>query len=565
MRPAVGSPPVGTERPNGRKPAGGNPNGRNRHARQPDRSARTERRLTVGVLVTLMAGSLLAHDLHRMMTQPLWRDEDWVAVTLRVPFDRILSLTSTTPVAFTALLRVTPHWSPSSLRVLPLAFTVAAVVPAWYLGREIDRYGWLTRVVLAAGVAFAPAMLVRHDLKQYTAEAFDALIVLWLLARLEAEWSRRRLVVLGAVLAASTLLSNGAMFLGPAVLACLAVVLVVRRDARRLGELAVVGVATLAFDLVVFLAVDRPADTPSLRAYWAAFYIPTSGGIADTFHFIHFRAGAELQSVGLGPSLVVVALVVVGMVTLVGTGFPALAMVVPAATVEQLVAAGAHRYPLWDPRTSTWFSVLVTVMALIGLTGATRAAWSLLRRHRSTVGISLGIAGMLAVVVVVVGLAGPYLQAARAAVDTTTPLEDVRGQVQTIQAEQRPGDVIVANTDAGFGLSIYWPAQPELVSDQARLETFRITYPPADRVVVAVTISTPAEINAVRTAVAVASTWPGARVWVVMSHWHPAERATMLATLQHYGTLGVPPGQHGLERVLLLTLHRPVGPPPVGG
>ena len=519
----------------------------------------------MAILVTLMAGSLLAHDLHRMMAQPLWRDEDWVAVTLRAPFDRILSLTSTTPVAFTALLRVTPHWSPSSLRLLPLAFTVAAVVPAWYLGREIDRNGWLTRVVLAAGVAFAPAMLVRHDLKQYTAEAFDALIVFWLLARLEAEWSRRRLVVLAATLAASTLLSNGAMFLGPAVLACLAFVLVVRRDARRLGELAVVGLATLTFDLLVFLAVDRPADTPSLRAYWTAFYIPTSDGIANAIHFIHFRAGAELQSVGLGPSLVVLALVVVGMVTLVRTGFPALAMVVPVTTVEQLVAAGAQRYPLWDPRTSTWFSVLLTVMALIGVTGATRAAWSLLRRHRTNAGFSLGLAGMLAVVLLVAGLAGPYLQAARTAVDTTTPLEDVHGQVQTIEAEQRPGDVIVANTDAGFGLSIYWPAQPQLVSNQARLETFRIAYPPADRVVVATTISTGAEVNAVRTAVAMAATVPGARVWVVMSHWHTAERATMIATLLEYGTLSVPPGQHGRERVLLLTLHQPAGPPPAAG
>ncbi len=449
-----------------------------RRQRRRSQSARTERHLTVAVLAVLMLGSLLAHDLHRMMTQPLWRDEDWVAVTLRVPFDRILSLTSTTPVLFTALLRVTPHWSPSSLRLLPLAFTVAAVVPAWYLGREIDRNGWLTRVVLATGVAFAPALLVRHDLKQYTAEAFAALIVLWLLARLEAEWSRRRLVVLGATLAASTLLSNGAMFLGPAVLVCLALVLIVRRDARRLGQLAVVGVATLAFDLVVFLVVDRPADTPSLQAYWTAFYIPTSDGIGNALHFIHFRAGAELQSVGLGPSLVVVALVVAGMVTLVRTGFPALALVAPATTVEQLLASGAHRYPLWDPRTSTWFSVLLTVMALIGVTGAARAAWSLLRRRRSTGGFYLGLAGMLAVVLLVASLAGPYLQAARVAVDTTTPLEDVHGQVQTIEAERRPGDVIVANTDAGFGLSIYWPAQPQLVSDQARLETFRITYPP---------------------------------------------------------------------------------------
>jgi hypothetical protein len=498
----------------------------------------------------------VAHDPHRMLTQPLWRDEDWVAVTLRAPFGRIFSLTSTTPILFTALLRVTPHWSPSSLRLLPLTFTVAAVVPAWYLGLEIDRHSWLTRIVLGTGVAMAPALLIRHDLKQYTAEAFAALVVLWLVARLETGWSRRRLIVLGAVLAASTLLSNGAMFLGPAVLSCIGVVVLARRQLRRLAEVAVVGTATLGVDLLVFVAIDRRADVPTLRTYWDAFYIPTSDGVANALHFVHLQAGAELQSVGLGPSLVVAALVVAGMATLVATGFPALALVVPATTVEQLTAAGVHRYPLWDPRTSTWFTVLVTVVALIGVTGAARLAWTLVHHRRTRPRVVLGLTLGVAVVVLGAGVARPTAHAARIAVDTTTPPEDVKSQVQVIEAERAPGDVVVSNADAGFGLGVYWPAQPEFVFRDARLETFRIAYPPADRVVVAETISTAAEIDAVRTAVAMAAATPRGRVWVVLSHWHVAERATMTAALIHYGTLTTPPGQRGPEPVQLLTLRR---------
>ncbi|HXW33926.1 MAG TPA: hypothetical protein VEJ87_05055 [Acidimicrobiales bacterium] len=512
-----------------------------------------------------MATSLVAHDLHRMLTQPLWRDEDWVALSLRAPFDKIVSLTATTPVLFTALLRVTPHWSPSSLRLLPLAFTVAAVVPAWYLGREIDRHSWLTRVALAAGVAFAPAMLARHDLKQYTAEAFDALVLLWLLARLEANWSRRNLVVLGAALGLSTLLSNGAMFLGPAVLICLAFVLILRRELHRLRDLAIVGAATLAFDFVVFVVIDRPADTPSLKAYWNAFYVPTSHGLANAIHFVHFRAGAELQSVGLGPSIVVGALILAGIVTLWRRGFPALALVVPVAAVEQLIAAGAHDYPLWDPRTSTWFTVMLTVYALIGLTGLARLARFAIGRWREGPNAAMAVKctalfAVLVLVGLVVGLAAPYVHAARAAVDTATPPEDVHGQVQTIEAQHRPGDVIVSNVDAGFGLGIYWPAQPEFVFHEARLNTFRIAYPPADRIVVATTISTAAEIQAVRTAVAMAAATPHGRVWLVLSHWHKPERATMVSTLREYGTLTTPPDQHGMELVHLLTLRRPVPP-----
>jgi hypothetical protein len=509
-----------------------------------------------------MAASVGAHDLHRMLTQPLWRDEDWVAVTLRAPFNHLFSLTSTTPPLFSALLWVTPHWSPSSLRLLPLAFTVVAIVPAWYLGRELEHDGWLTRVALAAAVAFAPAMLIRHDLKQYTAEAFDMLVVLWLLARLEASWSRRRLVVLGAVLAASTILSNGAMFLGPAVFAALALVTLCRRQFRRLAEVAVVGAATLALDLVVLLAVDQRADTPSLRAYWNAFYIPTSSGLANALHFIHFQAGAELRYVGLGPSLVVAALVVAGLVTLVVTGYPALALTVPAVTLEQLAAAGAHRYPLWDQRTSTWFTVMLTVVAVIGITGVARLAWSAARYARRRVGVTIGVAGLLGVLALVGALAPSYLSAARVSVDTTTPLEDVQGLVRTVEAQRRPGDVIVANVDTGFGLGVYWPAQPEFLFRQARLETFRIAYPPVDRIVVATTISTAAEVDAVRRAVAMAGATPHGRVWVMFSHWHIPERDTMVAALEQYGTLRVQPGRYGIDRLELLTVRRPVHPRP---
>ena len=58
------------------------------------------------------------------------------------------------------------------------------------LGREIDRRDRLTAILVATGVALGSAMLIRHDLKQYTAEACDALLILWMLARLERQWSQ---------------------------------------------------------------------------------------------------------------------------------------------------------------------------------------------------------------------------------------------------------------------------------------------------------------------------------------------------------------------------------------
>src|SRR5580698_6246833 len=86
--------------------------------------------VNAAILLVLMGAAVLAHDPRRMLTRPLWRDENWVAVTLRAPISQVVRLTSSTPVLFTLLLRVTPHESPQGLRILPLVFTAAAVVPA---------------------------------------------------------------------------------------------------------------------------------------------------------------------------------------------------------------------------------------------------------------------------------------------------------------------------------------------------------------------------------------------------------------------------------------------------
>jgi hypothetical protein len=165
----------------------------------------------------------------------------------------------------------------------------------------------------------------------------------------------------------------------------------------------------------------------------------------------------------------------------------------------------------------------------------------------------------MVLIVFAVSLAIPTVRAGRVAVDTTTPLEDVPSQIAIIQAHRRPGDVIVANVDAGFGLGVYWPAQPELVAADARLNTFRIAYPTSDRIVVARTISAQAEVDAVLAAVRLATVTRDGRVWVVLSHWHVAERATMTAALLRFGTLSTPPGQHGMDQVQLLILRRHTG------
>ena len=170
-----------------------------------------------------------------------------------------------------------------------------------------------------------------------------------------------------------------------------------------------------------------------------------------------------------------------GLVTLVRVGLPAVALVVPVVTVGQVAAAGLHLYPLWDPWTSTWFTVILTVMAMVGVSGIVRLAIFVVRKAPAHYQPVLAVAGTAAVATLLVALAVPMVKADRVAVDTTTPLEDVPAQIAAIRAGERPGDVVVANVDAGFGLGVYWPAQPELVAADTLANNFRVTYPSAEQ------------------------------------------------------------------------------------
>jgi hypothetical protein len=500
-----------------------------------------------------------------MLTKSLWRDEAWVAVSLRAPVWDVVKLTSSTPVLFTAALRVVPHSSPAQLRALPLAFAAITVVPAWLLGREVDPGSRVSGRLFAIGVAFAPTLVLRQDLKQYTAEAFDSLIILWMVAALERRWSRRRLVALGVVLGLSTFLSNPTFFLAPGVFLCLGITQVFRRDFRRLRDVAGVGLASLLVCLLEFLTISRRGDTPSLRAYWDNFYIPTDRGVVAAARFVKARSIVELHAVGLGPSILVLFLLVVGLWSLARGGFPALALVIPTITIEQVALAGTHTYPLWDIRTSTWFTLILFVLAINGTIALAR----LLLRSRPTATrvTKLHVANTvdrwplmvfrwLAVAVLCGAVAVPYFHAVRFSAAWSNPDEDAEAQVQAILAGWHPGDVVVANVDAGFGLGVYWPTRPLFLTDHEHLITFRIGFPAADRVVVAVTQTAPAEVAAVQTAVAMATAAHG-RVWVMFSHWHASEKATMLASLRSNGTLTIPAGQTGEQVVQLLTLRKP--------
>jgi hypothetical protein len=518
----------------------------------------------VAAVGALMALAVLAHHPGRMLSRPLWLDENWVADSLRAPLGRVASVTSSTPIGFSLLLRLVPHRSPAQLRALPLAFAAASVVPAWLLGRVVQPRGWATRVLLGAAVAVMPAMLLRQDLKQYTGEAFTVLVLVWLVARAEQDGAFRRLATFAAATALGLLLSDAAVFVGAAGFLAMFVVALLRRRWGRLRDVVAAGAGALVVVGTLFLALVRPGDTPALRAYWRRDYVPVGRGLHAALAFLGSRAGSQLSLMGMGPRIVPAALMLVGLVVLVRRGLAAVALALVLVVVELVSAAAAQQYPLWNTRTSTWFTALATATAVIGLAGAVQTPWWLVVRRlparRRPAGAARWWGPAALAVAVAVGLAAvgawavPLQRSARLASASTTPPEDVAGEVATILAERHPGDVVLANASAGYGVGVSWPAAPEFLPSRGAAVTFRIGYPLDDRVVVAAARTPSAELAAVRQAVALARVGPGARIWLVLSHAEAGEQRTFLRALAAVGTVAVPPGQRGSEPVRLVRL-----------
>jgi hypothetical protein len=122
------------------------------------------------VVVALLVGFGLAHDLSSYLADPYWLDEAWVALSVRASWSDLPYITSSTPLGFSALLRLVPDQD--ALRLVPLVFNALTVVAGYALGRLV-RVGnrlesMIVGVVCAGFVLLLPAQQVRHDLKQYT-------------------------------------------------------------------------------------------------------------------------------------------------------------------------------------------------------------------------------------------------------------------------------------------------------------------------------------------------------------------------------------------------------------
>jgi hypothetical protein len=477
------------------------------------------RKVTSGLLpehalaLALASLAFAVHDLGYLLGQPYWNDESWVAVTTRFPLSSLPSVTSSTPIGWSLLLRLVSAPRGQSGRLLPLAFAALAVVAAYWLAR---RLGWRRRetAVIAGAMAgcaalLVPAMLVRDDLKQYTADAFTALLILAITARLERRWSRWGLLALSASVWGGMLLSHPAAFVGAAVFTGLIVSQLVRRSWRRLAEVAVAGAVTAALALTVYKAFDARAVVPGLTAFWSAYFPPASGGLGATSHFIVGKLEGIHAYFALGPAWLALPLVLAGVATIARLGRPATAVAVVVLWPEMYAVSALKRYPFLDLRTSTFLIAVTAVVAAIGVVGIAAAASRLLPSPVAGFAVVLVVSAVA--LAAFVHAASPYVRS-----HLIPSYGNVDEQAEYVLHHAGPRDPIVVNSNSNWGFAFYWPlGEPSHRPDSAFLQGYEAFFPGQPRIIMATNPGAVAIKAAVSQALAQLRPGECERVWLI--------------------------------------------------
>lgn len=464
---------------------------------------------------------LVVHDVGYLLRAPYWLDESWVVSSTRMPLSSLRHAIGPSPVMWTTLLRLQVIGGEQRQRVVPLIFAGFAVAVGYALLRALG-HGRLLALVFGAGtVLLAPSMLARDDLKQYTADAFVFVLLLVLVARLDAEWSRRRLLTLALVAALAPGLSSAALFGATAAMASVVVVVLVSRRWGRLRELAAavaIVVAGSAFWLLAFLL---PNTNHALIAYWRPDYPPRS--LSGVTHYLNLRESTAVAGIGVADYWIAGALVLLGVVMLLARRRTATALVVPTAVIGALLAGLLHLTPLLDPRTSTWLFVGIDVIMAAGVAGLAQV---LLRRHR-VLGGALALVVLAVPAVLFAHTAWPGLRTS-----DTIPLENVRGPEQYVAAHRGPDDVVVVDFGASYAWAYYARLDVSPVPASLPSNGFYIGFPPSARVIMVPQVGAHAVTATLSRAESMVAGQTGAHIWVVRNHMNPAEAGQWAAAAQ---------------------------------
>jgi hypothetical protein len=472
-----------------------------------------------GAVVTVTAVVLVAfsHDWVYVLREPLWGDEAWIVVTRLFPISDLPHLTSSAPIGWNAVVRLfSEALGDTGGRIFVQAFNVGAIIAAFAVGRRLPlRHPAVPRDVfagvIALGIGLAPFVLLRLDLKHYSADTFFTLIILALcLAAARRSRNHRALVALTVVSALGLLFSFAVLFVAIAAFTGLLIEHLVRRDRREAGVTVVAGAIAAAGISLCYLMFYARGDNSALRDFWEPQF-PVS--VLDLPRFTLARLVAVDHWASFPWLFVSLPLLAIGVVVLVRGRHWTAALMVPVGYLVMGVLSVLHRYPLLDARTSTYLFVLVSVVTIAS------AIWLLdlvrrvlaqgIRRIATPLGTTVGRAApAITVVVIVAALAVPNWRA------HTLPGYDTVHQGDYVAEHRTPGDLVLFNVLASYQLGLTWREdEPAWCPDPTAWTGFYICYPDADDLRGFHTLDEAYDMIDAHLAA-----HPGARVWLIRSN-----------------------------------------------
>jgi hypothetical protein len=355
-------------------------------------------------------------------------------------------------------------------------------------------------------VLLAPMFARVMELKPYALDAFVTLVMFLLLARLESEWSRGRLLAIATGGVVATLFSHTAVFVTAAVLGSSLIATTMRREWRKAIEVLGAGAVSMVGIAIVFFVFVQRHQNDSLRAFWTGSFLPTDAGPSGARHWLAPRVDEILPLLGTRHVLAAIVMVVAGIATLLWIKRVALALAAPLLVVIAMVASAMRKYPFLEPRTSAFWLVAILVLMAIGAAGiVTRLA----RLH-----FALGI-----VALVVVASVGMW-QAQPLGGDAIVP-EPLRDEIHYLDKHQRPGDIVLVSLPSSYGFAFYERSIRFAVVGVSHpaigFPDFRVTFPD-DPIVVARGREESDVRAALDEATRLMQQRHAARMWIVLSH-----------------------------------------------
>jgi hypothetical protein len=228
--------------------------------------------------------------------RPLWLDEQMIALNLR---DRTfwdlshpLSFDQSAPFGWLVLERIALlalGANELALRLVPALFGIATLLCALMIGqRWMSPMGATAFALLCSFGQWLSFYAV--ELKHYSADAFGGLLLpaltVWV-AEADADNTRTRLAVWGAVVAVAQWFSIGALLVTPVCAVLLTVVLM--RSRSRPGVLylcGIAGICAMSFAVHYAVALRYARESEYLRNFWQFAFPPASGGAVATLEWL---------------------------------------------------------------------------------------------------------------------------------------------------------------------------------------------------------------------------------------------------------------------------------------